>query len=183
MFKKLRHATNQFAVDQIVPQNRIVELPGSRIPLDCQYSCFSERHRITQPSNVVKTGEFLDPPKPGRRRFIRPARKGHLRPSKNRVADMSRPRCAVGCARQRACGRALPATKPHPNYCGFRRGSVEQCNSSPVYSLRPGTAKAEVDVAGRRAVVAAIGRAEGAGVVVDAAANDPGRAANRTGRV
>gem|GEM_PF-3733910 len=50
VFKKLRNATNQFAIDQIIPQNRIVEHPGSRIPLDCQYSRFRLRTQSKFPS-------------------------------------------------------------------------------------------------------------------------------------
>ncbi len=146
MFKKLRHATNQFAVDQIIPQHGIVEHPGSAVPLDCQDSGFSKRHQITQPLVVRE--------KSGRRHVTAPMR-----------------------CRLRATTRMGP--RPDGDLAtsgngGLRRGSVEQCNSSPVYSLRPGTAKAKVDVVVRRVVAGATGRAEVVGGVGEAtAANDP----------
>ena len=60
-------------------------------------------------------------------------------------------------------------------------GTVEQLSS---FSLRSGTAEAEVVVVARRVGVVAKGRAEGAAVEDEAtAAYDPDRAANRTGRV
>jgi len=126
VYKKLRNATNQFTVDQVVSQNRIIEHPGSMIPLDCQNSGFTERHRITQYQFLAIADEYS---------FAPDYKESSSTDSRNRVAGVLRPRCAVGFARQRACDRTPPATWPHPNFCGFRRGSAKQWNSNPVFLI------------------------------------------------